>query len=72
MRDTERGRDIGRGRTREPDAGLNPKTPGSCPGWKASAKPQSHPGIPYSPNFLKNFLEVFHNSYEKKLNFHGF
>ena len=30
---------------REPDAGLNPGTPGSCPGPKAGAKPLSHPGI---------------------------
>ena len=31
---------------REPDAGLNPGTPGSHPGPKAGAKPLSHPGIP--------------------------
>ena len=32
---------------REPDMGLNPGTPGLCPGQaKASAKPLSHPGIP--------------------------
>ena len=31
---------------REPDVGLNPRTPGSHPGAKASAKPLSHPGIP--------------------------
>ena len=31
---------------REPDAGLDPRTPGSCPGPKAGAKPLSHPGIP--------------------------
>ena len=30
----------------EPDAGLNPGTPGSCPGPKAGAKLLSHPGIP--------------------------
>ena len=30
----------------EPDAGLNPRTPGSCPGPKAGTKPLSHPGIP--------------------------
>ena len=37
MRDTERGRDIGRDKQapcREPDVGLNPGTPGSCPGLK--------------------------------------
>ena len=31
---------------REPDMGLNPGTPGSCPGPKAGAKLLSHPGIP--------------------------
>ena len=31
---------------REPDAGLDPRTPGSRPGPKAGAKPPSHPGIP--------------------------
>ena len=40
MRDTERGRDTGRGETqapcREPDAGLDPGTPGSHPGPKAA------------------------------------
>ena len=30
----------------EPDMGLDPGTPGSCPGAKAGAKPLSHPGIP--------------------------
>ena len=45
MRDTERGRDIGRGRSRLP-VGLNPRTPGSCPEPKADAQPLNHPGIP--------------------------
>ena len=31
---------------REPNAGLDPGTPGSHPGPKAGAKPLSHPGIP--------------------------
>ena len=31
---------------REPDVGLDPRAPGSCPGPKAGAKPLSHPGIP--------------------------
>ena len=31
---------------REPDAGFNPGSPGSCPGPKAGAKPLRHPGIP--------------------------
>ena len=30
---------------REPDVGLHPGTPGSCPGPKAGAKLLSHPGI---------------------------
>ena len=30
----------------EPDVGLHPGTPGSCPGPKAGAKLLSHPGIP--------------------------
>ena len=50
MRDTERGRDTGRGRSRlhnrEPDVGLDPRTPGSCPGPKTGTKLLSHPGIP--------------------------
>ena len=55
MRDThrerERERHTGRGRSRlhagrEPDMGLDPGTPGSCPGPKAGAEPLSHPGIP--------------------------
>ena len=41
---------MGRGRSRlpvgEPDAGLDPKTPGSHPEPKADAQLQSHPGIP--------------------------
>ena len=32
---------------REPDAGLDPGTPGSRPRPKAGAKPLSHPGIPW-------------------------
>ena len=32
--------------------GLDPRTPGSCPGPKAGGKPLSHPGIPDS-HFLK-------------------
>ena len=35
-----------RHRKREPDAGLDPGTPGSHPGPKAGTKPLSHPGIP--------------------------
>ena len=53
MRDTERARGGQRHRQREkqtpcrdPDAGLNPGTPGLLPGPKAGTKPPSHPGIP--------------------------
>ena len=31
---------------REPDVGLDPRTPGSHPGPKADAQPLSHPGVP--------------------------
>ena len=31
---------------REPDVGLDPRTPGSCPGLKAGTKLLSHPEIP--------------------------
>ena len=53
MRD--RGRDIGRGRgrsrlPREPDAGFDPRTPGSGPKPKADGQPLCHPGVP-RPHF---------------------
>ena len=50
MRDTERERERQRHKQkekqapyREPNSGLDPRTPGSCPGLKAGAKPLSHP-----------------------------
>ena len=51
MRGTERERQIHRQREkqapcREPDMGLHPRTPGSCPEPKADAQPLSHPGVP--------------------------
>ena len=51
MRDTQREREVERQREkqasrREPDVGLDPRTPGSHPGPKAGAKLLSHPGIP--------------------------
>ena len=55
MRDRERERERERQRhrqkekqapRREPDAGLNPRSPGARPGPKAGTKPLSHPGIP--------------------------
>ena len=38
---------------REPDAGLNPRTPGSHPGPKTGAKLLSHPGTPAFIPLLK-------------------
>ena len=51
MRDMERERQRHRQRDkqapcREPDAGLDSRTPGSHPEPKANAQPLSHPGIP--------------------------
>ena len=37
----------------EPDVGLDPGSPASCPGPKAGAKPLSHPGIPDLFIFLR-------------------
>ena len=50
MRDTERERQSHRQRERqaslrEPDVGLNPRTPGSQPEPMVDAQPLSHPGI---------------------------
>ena len=51
MKDTERERQRHRQREnqalwRDPDVGLDPRTPGSCPEPKADAQPLSHPGVP--------------------------
>ena len=49
MRDTERQRHRQREKQapcREPDTGLDPRTPESFPGQKADAQPLSHPGGP--------------------------
>ena len=50
MRDTERDRDIGRGRSRLPPGSPmwepNPRTPGSRPELKADAEPLSHLDVP--------------------------
>ena len=54
----ERGRDIGRGRNRlpagEPDAGLDPRTPGPRPEPKAGTELLSHVGVP--PFFCHAFF----------------
>ena len=34
---------------KEPNAGLDPRSPGSRPGPKAGTPPLSHPGIPICP-----------------------
>ena len=51
MRDTHRERQRHRQREKqapygEPNVGLDPRTPGSCPKLKAEAQPLSHPGVP--------------------------
>ena len=64
MRDTEREGVRQRHREREkqapcrePNVGLDPRTPGSCPGWKAS-EPLSHLSIPKFQNILSH--KFFH------------
>ena len=57
MRDTHRERQRHRQRekqapSREPDVGLDPRTPGACSGLKAGAKLLNHPDVP-SFVFLK-------------------
>ena len=60
MRKTERGRDIGRGRSRlpcgEPDVGLDPRTLGSQPEQKADAQPLSHIGAPLCQKINRHSL----------------
>ena len=50
MTETERGREHRQREKqapcRKPDVGLDPGTPGSCPGQKTGPKPLSYPGIP--------------------------
>ena len=41
---------------REPDVGLDPRTPGSLPEPKADAQPLSHPGVPGLIRFKANIL----------------
>ena len=63
MRDTERKqrqrqREEKQAPHREPDAGLDPRTPGSCPGPKADAQLLSHPGVPKRHFKMKRGLVV--------------
>ena len=44
---------------REPDVGLNPRTPGSYPGPKADAQPLSHPGIPILVFYIFTIFLLF-------------
>ena len=63
MRDTERGRDTGRGRSRLPVGILmQDSIPGSWPEPKASAQPLSHPGALHT--ILKNEMVLLN-----KINF---
>ena len=57
-RDRQRHRQRGKqAPCREPDAGFNPRTPGSHPEPKADAQPLSHPGVP--PFFFFFFKILF-------------
>ena len=47
------------GPCREPDMGLDPGSPGSCPGPKADAKPLSHPGIPHQFSLINKIILLF-------------
>ena len=44
---------------REPDVGLNPRTPGPCPGRKAGTKLLSHPGTPPHPPQFSSYLSGY-------------
>ena len=50
----------------EPDVGLNPGTPGSCPGPKAGVKLLSHPGVPFNSFSNPNFPFTPHCSLFRK------
>ena len=63
MRDTEGERQRQRQREKQvpcekPDAGLDPRTVGSCPEPKADAQPLSHPGIPLYDCILRKWKTV--------------
>ena len=69
MRDPHRERQRHRQREkrapcREPDVGFDPRSPGSCPGPKAGAKPLRHPGIPRFFLIRKRFVIYFFLSQE--------
>ena len=61
MRDTQREGQRHRQREkqapwRDPNVGLDPRTPGSCPGPQADAQQLSHPGIPVISIVIANTL----------------
>ena len=65
MRDTKRERETQRHRQREkqasyrePDEGLDPGTPGSCPEPKADPQPLSHSGVPDDVPFKSKFKRI--------------
>ena len=47
---------------REPDMGLNPRTPGSRPELKAGAKPLGHPGVPSIQEFCNQ--QIYNKSFQ--------
>ena len=72
MRDTEGERQRHRQREkqapcREPDVGLDPRSPGSGPGLKADTKPLSHRGCPMI-FFSKHHLKQYANASPKHKN----
>ena len=62
MRDTQRGTEIQAegeaGSCREPNEGLDPRTPGSQPEPKADTQPLSHPGALRLYNLYQNLTLV--------------
>ena len=69
MRDTQRYRQREKqAPCREPDVGLNPRSPGSRPGPKAGAKLLSHPRIPYK-SASKGVSRSIHTSFLLSLSF---
>ena len=69
MRDPEREKQRHRQREREkqapfrePDVGLDPRSPGSGPGARAGTKPLSHPGIPKINHFKASISSSYTTS----------
>ena len=59
MRDTERQRHRQRERQalcEEPDVGLDPRTPRSCPEPKADTQPLRHPGVSRNSLYLQKCI----------------